>query len=304
MLTVIMNKLKKKTVLFIVVLLFFLGMGYNGPMHGGDTSSYISMHLSREPLYPLFLAFFRAIFGIKLYLWIVCVVQCLLAAISIYFITILLLNKFNIRFGWGYLIVGMLSVPYWIDTVIYSPMGIRTNYILTEGIVISFFYFFLAFLFKAVWDKSFISLIYAMIFVFLMVSCRTQMLVTVVPLVFVLCICMYRTGWRYKLKAIGAFGLMLVLMLGLRIGYSSVMTRNVQTYSMNKLTMLTNFLFVADEDDAERFENPELKKFFIEVMDRIKSEGVGASGAHGLVATADWLHENHDYIKYQIVNDV
>lgn len=301
----VMSKSKKRNyIFFAVILLFFLGMGYNGPLFEADSESYITMNTSREPLYPLFLALFRVIFGTKIYLWVVCIVQCILAGITIYYLTKLLLEKFNIRFGWGYLIAFMLTVPYWIDTIWYLPMGIRTNRILTEGIVISIFYLYLAFLLKAIWDKSFTALAVAMACVFLMVSSRTHMFITVVPLLIAIFVCMYRTEWKQRIKVIVSFVLMLVLILGLQKGYNSVITENTQSYPMNKLTVLTNFLFVADEDDAERFENPDLKKFFIVVLDRIKEDGAGASEAQGLVATAEQLHKYHDHIKYQIMNEV
>ena len=52
---------KKSFCILIGLLIFFLGMlaAYGVGVYN-DSDQYITMHIHREPLYPLFLAFFRA----------------------------------------------------------------------------------------------------------------------------------------------------------------------------------------------------------------------------------------------------
>ena len=82
----IKNK-KKSFCILIGLLIFFLGMlaAYGVGVYN-DSDQYITMHIHREPLYPLFLAFFRA-FGGEGYLTLVAVAQNILAAISIYILS-------------------------------------------------------------------------------------------------------------------------------------------------------------------------------------------------------------------------
>ena len=65
-----MEIIKKKTgsieswCIFAGLVVFFLGMlARYGVGIYNDSQQYITMHIHREPLYPLFLLFFRKLFG-------------------------------------------------------------------------------------------------------------------------------------------------------------------------------------------------------------------------------------------------
>ena len=65
-----MEIIKKRTTstkswcILAALLLFFLGMlAVGGVGVYNDSEQYITMHIHREPLYPLFLAFFRVLCG-------------------------------------------------------------------------------------------------------------------------------------------------------------------------------------------------------------------------------------------------
>ena len=48
----------------VILVIFYVGFAlYDGPVWAKDSASYTGMTISREPVYPLFLAFFRMIFG-------------------------------------------------------------------------------------------------------------------------------------------------------------------------------------------------------------------------------------------------
>ena len=79
---------RKKTIksccILAALLLFFLGMlAACGVGVYNDSEQYITMHIHREPLYPLFLAFFRQISG-EGYLTAAAAVQNILTAVGIW----------------------------------------------------------------------------------------------------------------------------------------------------------------------------------------------------------------------------
>ncbi|MDE5931638.1 MAG: hypothetical protein K2H40_04010, partial [Lachnospiraceae bacterium] len=70
----------RKIGIFIVLLVFFLGMFvvYGVGVYN-DSEQYITMHIHREPLYPLFLALFRGLAGPETGLVLAVIVQNALA---------------------------------------------------------------------------------------------------------------------------------------------------------------------------------------------------------------------------------
>ena len=71
---------RKNWLFFIGLLLFFLGMyARYGIGVYNDSEQYITMHIHREPLYPLFLALFRAMAGADAGLKLAVIVQGILA---------------------------------------------------------------------------------------------------------------------------------------------------------------------------------------------------------------------------------
>ena len=66
-----LNRDKKRALcLFAGLLVFFLGLlAVGGVGVYNDSEQYITMHIHREPLYPLYLAAFRAVFGEGYLVW-------------------------------------------------------------------------------------------------------------------------------------------------------------------------------------------------------------------------------------------
>ncbi|MDE7260433.1 MAG: hypothetical protein K2N77_14510, partial [Lachnospiraceae bacterium] len=86
--TVANRKISTKSwCILAVLLLFFLGMlAACGVGVYNDSEQYITMHIHREPLYPLFLAFFRKLCGDG-YLTVAAVAQNVLTAVGIWIFT-------------------------------------------------------------------------------------------------------------------------------------------------------------------------------------------------------------------------
>ena len=79
------------------LLAFFLGMlAAWGVGVYNDSEQYIAMHIHREPLYPLFLAFFRALFG-EGYLTVVAAAQNILTAAGIWVFSEYIGKRFKLR---------------------------------------------------------------------------------------------------------------------------------------------------------------------------------------------------------------
>ena len=94
------------------LLAFFLGMfARYGVGVYNDSEQYITMHIHREPLYPLFLAFFR-FFSRSGYLTMVAVVQNILAACGIFVLSEYLTKHFKLKVWEELVVVALQLAPH------------------------------------------------------------------------------------------------------------------------------------------------------------------------------------------------
>ena len=99
----------KSCCILIGLLAFFWGMlAAGGVGVYNDSEQYITMHIHREPLYPLFLALFRAICG-EGYLTIAAMAQGLLTAAGIWILSEYIASHFKLNI-WEELLVVLLHL--------------------------------------------------------------------------------------------------------------------------------------------------------------------------------------------------
>ena len=106
---------RKSLGILIGLLIFFLGMfAVYGLGVYNDSEQYITMHIHREPLYPLFLAFFRVILGESAGLVAAAVVQNILTAFSIFFLIEYLQKKFSLNLFGELVLLVLELMPHFI----------------------------------------------------------------------------------------------------------------------------------------------------------------------------------------------
>ena len=92
-----MAKRIKSGILFVLLVAVFVGMfAAMGPGVYNDSDQYIKMHIHREPLYPLFLAALRAMFG-ESWLTAMGIIQNVLAAFSVWMFAEYISKRFSLR---------------------------------------------------------------------------------------------------------------------------------------------------------------------------------------------------------------
>lgn len=181
-------------VLSAALLLLFLALGHDGPVMFDDSGSYvwIRWHEGVMPAYPVFLLFNECIFGEAWYLWAAVTEQAVLAALSVTVLEETVRMRFGLHPAEGILICLLALYPYTIE----MPTAVMTQAILTEGVAYSLFYLFLAILFTAVWNKSYVRLAGAFGMTLLLSAVRSQLqiLFGVCGIVFLYLVCMRGRG--------------------------------------------------------------------------------------------------------------
>lgn len=288
------------------LLVFFLGMlaAYGVGVYN-DSEQYITMHIHREPLYPLFLAFFRMICG-EGYLTVAAAAQNLLTAAGIWVLTGYLASHFELRL-WEELAVVLLQiVPHLITRYVSALHIFLENSVMSEALCIPLFQFFLYFLLRMLFEHRKRDRILSLAFAFLLSMTRGQMMTTILMwmvLVILQGLLQMRSVRRTSAVAI----IMVILVFGLRSLTVHVYNYAVTGYFMGntygQVNTLTNVMYACDREDGEVFEEGSLEReFFERFYDEADAAGANYKyGGRTFTEQADHLEEYHDVLKFQIL---
>lgn len=175
-----MNRDKKRALcLFAGLLAFFLGLlAVGGVGVYNDSQQYITMHIHREPLYPLYLAAFRAVCG-EGYLTAAMAGQGILTAVGITLLAEYLTKRFALRLWEELLIVALQLLPHLITRYV-SALGIfLENSVMSEGLCIPLFTIFVYFLLRMLFEGKWRDAAFALVFAYLLSMTRGQMMTTI-----------------------------------------------------------------------------------------------------------------------------
>lgn len=277
-----MNSRKISTfsiVLFCVSFVFYLFFAvFDGAIMSMDSPSYIGMESSREPLYPLILAFFRWVFqfaGEGFYLEVVAFLQSILAAIAAFSMEEYLRKELKLS---KICAVIVLLTPMAVSLLCRFAAkrgSMYSNCIMTEGIAISIYLIFFRFLIEYVIHNTRKSLYICSILTLLMILTRKQMVFALgMLLLAIIYTAIRKRSWRYGLIN---FFMVSVLILGINVavdvGYNFVVRKEVATHSSDVRFISTVAFYVADRQDCERIDDPGYKELFLEIYDICEEQG-------------------------------
>ena len=295
---------------------FFLGMfAAFGVGIYNDSEQYISMHIHREPLYPLFLAFFRTLCG-EGYLTAAAVMQNILTAAGIWMFTEYLAGHFRLRL-WEELIVVFLQILPHLMTRYVSALHIfLENSVMSEALCIPLFHFFLYFLLRMLFENRRRDRVFSLGFAFLLSMTRSQMMTTilmwmVLRLVQILLqtVSERRTGAGVRRGIVRALSsvMAVVLVFGLRSLTVHVYNYAVTGYFMGntygQVNTLTNVIYACDREDGEVFEEGSLEREFFERFYE-EADALGANYKYGgdtFTKRTEHLESFHDVLKFQVL---
>lgn len=161
------------------LLAFFLGMlAAFGVGIYNDSEQYITMHIHREPLYPLFLAFFRMLCG-EGYLTAAAAAQNIMTAFGIWVLAEYIAAYFKLRLWEELAVVFLQIVPHLMTRYVSALHIFLENSVMSEALCIPLFHFFLYFLLRMVYGRRTRDKALSLIFAFLLSMTRGQMMSTI-----------------------------------------------------------------------------------------------------------------------------
>lgn len=300
-----LNRDKKRALCLLAGLLaFFLGLlAVGGVGVYNDSEQYITMHIHREPLYPLYLAAFRTVFG-QNYLVPAMAVQGILTAFGITALTEYLAGKFGLRLWEELLVVALQLAPHLITRYVSALHIFLENSVMSEALCIPLFAFFLYFLLRMLFEGKGRDIWLALLFSYLLSMTRGQMMTTILLWAFLLFVrlIVYK---KYRMLFIPVAALILVFLLrNLTVHiYNYGVTGYFMGNTYGQVNTLTNVMYACDEEDRVVFEGGSLEQaFFDRFYEEAQEQGLNYKfGGDSFGERAAYLEENHDILKFQIL---
>lgn len=285
-------------VVFFMTMLAVCGVGvYN------DSDQYITMHIHREPLYPLFLWIFRTIVG-EGYLPVAMAAQGILTALGITVLSEYVARRFGLHFWEETLVILLQLLPHLMTRYVSALHIFLENSVMSEALCIPLFQFFMYYLLRMVFENRRRDRVLSMVMAYLLSMTRGQMMTTILmwALIFVIQLVV-----RKKYRAIIIPLTAVVAVFGLRSLTVHVYNYFVTGYFMGntygQVNTLTNVIYACDEEDAEVFEEGSLERAFFERF-YVEADELGLNYKYGgdtFKERAAYLEEHHDILKFQVL---
>lgn len=252
---------------FLFYLFFFI---LDGAVMCNDSPNYIDMNFSREALYPLYLALFRAIIpgSGELYLEFAVLGQCIFAAIAAFSIANYLVKELTLPKWLGFCILAMPLASSLLCRVAAKRGAMYSNSILTEGITISLYLLFFRFCYEYYLHQSKKSFIACVILSTLGIMTRKQMLVLFVLFILVVLAASYKKDFKKAiltsiLTTIGIFAFVLLF----ERGYNYVLRGQFNGHTNDNRFIATMVFYTAEREYGELIEDEEARNIFYKVYD-------------------------------------
>ncbi|MBR0163225.1 MAG: hypothetical protein IJQ12_00990 [Lachnospiraceae bacterium] len=290
-----------------------------------DSPQYIAMHIHREPVYPLYLAFFRVIFGEgDRYLWAAGFVQCLLNALGIWYFA-----ERVTRVMWGTLplkiaayVLALLPQPLtYVSSVtrFYMAGDICSESIAYPLFLVCFVQLLLLLLSPVPEDgkKDFARCIRCALLLLLASLVRGQMTILFIVFFAVLLVRALRGGLggsAFLLKGILLPFLSMLLLMGARNlsvkTYFYALGNGFETYSIAAGNAFSDVLYVSDRTDGafipETYPLPEgpritLREYFYRMYDKMDEMRMNRRYESGSFHERNlFLETCNDPLKYEV----
>lgn len=289
--------------IFSAVFYLFFAFG-DGPYLSPDSETYITMSLHREPLYSLFLALMRALFGPdrEKYLMAAIVVQSLLTAAASWAIPAFLYRKLSLPKPVACL---LLAMPFAVSLLCRFGAGRRAMYstsIESEALALPLFLLFFRFLAAYVMDERsrLKNLCITIFFCILLISIRKQMYAALLILMVVLFAEMLSSKcWKKGLLSLAVSALTVLLAVtGLDLSYNTVLRGETVRHSGDSRFLLTMIFYTAERSYGGKIDDPAIRELFYDIYDTCDKAGyLKHSAPDGWLPRVNHFGDHYDHIQ-------
>ncbi|MGN0307200.1 MAG: hypothetical protein ACI4DN_03175 [Lachnospiraceae bacterium] len=270
---------------------------YDGAVIAVDSPGYIEMSFSREPLYPLFLAFFR-LFG-ENYLLYAVIVQSLLMAYAAWALADYLRLRLKIHPLYGLLLYLFVPATSLLCRFAAKRSSMYTNSILSEGIATSLYLLFILYLFRFLLEKNKSWLAAASFLAFLLISTRKQMLMVMPMLILVIVFFAASSSlWKRILQAAILSLVILTSSTLLDCTYNYAVRGQFSRHSSDNRFVTTMLFYNAQRSDADYIADESIRELFLDIYAVCEENGyLGSQAEKGWLNEVTHFGDHYDHIQ-------
>ncbi len=270
-----------------------------------DSDQYISMHVRREPVYPIMLYIIRSIAADR-WLIVAGIIQTLFVIYASIRFVLYISDRFDLGIisEWGICVFTIL--PY-VVTPLFSVKNVSmSSGIMSESIAIPMFLLFFIHMHRAVMDCKTSDVLWSAVLALMLSLTRSNLFVLLI--VWIIAV-IYRYIPDRKWPAI---------LICIVVFASSFVMRDVATKTYNlafngrfignqytNVTVLTNILYASDPDAGDMIEEPILHDYFDLFYETMNENGWSYLSAPNdtVYGRAVYLEEVHDRIKFDVIEE-
>ena len=241
-----------------------------------DSASYIEMHFTREPLYSIYLSFFRFLFNGNEEISLLAAVfgQSILAGIAAFSITHYLSKEFRLPSWISYAILAMPLATSLLCRFAAQRGSMYSNCILTEGITISLYLLFFRYCLEYLLHRTKKGCIWCAVLCFIGISMRKQMYILLLLFFLALIYTIFKNHEYKKIISVVITIVSILLLVSLLDRSYNLIKRNEFTRHVDDNRFVATMVFyTADRDYANYIENEEIRQVFLDVYDVCNENG-------------------------------
>lgn len=328
------NEKKHLAIIALLAAAFYMAIGLiDGPVIAADSPSYISMDITREPVYPLFLLMLRTIFGesiqlygLPFYLTVAVILQSMLWTFAAYYV-----GRVVYKYGviYSYAAAFFQIAVSCINRFIANRGSMYSETILTESLAMPLYVIFCVVLWQWYEDNAarrkshagkedaltyvrnrfcnryFITLL---LLIFVLISIRKQMLITVLLM---LAMSFLHDILFKKFRSIKSFFITMIAMVVVVTAsnlmdctYNYVHRGAWITHTGNNKAAFCTLMYAANESYAEYISDEGIRQLFLDMITVCDEEGLLLKNT---TADMNWLDitehyaDSYDVIGYNIM---
>lgn len=299
------NKTSVNAMIIVFFAMLFLIGGY-GP--AGDSESYLTLNIYREPVYSLIVCGLNSLFEQPVMYVVLAFIQNVIAAFSV-IILVSNLDRFVLKDNLSLWISAVIAiVPFAMTPVLSRSHLVTTNKIMEEALTIPEYYLFVAGIVAIIFDVDNRKkhIFRTSLVTVLLVLTRGQMSIVIIGYtILLLIIAITEKKMRVAISAI-IIGLGLFAVTGIATRtYNYLCSGEFCGTVSGKTTFLSNVLYVSEEKDGELIEDSDLSSLFYSLHEKLDENRLLYDYAEGSIADKGEYHEFcHDAIKYDYFEPV
>lgn len=292
---------------FISFFLFcFLILSFRGLSLHPDSNGYIDHSLTREPGYPLVIAFGKILFSNNYQVFLI-IIQVLIACVSAFYFcktSADVLKMDGLLLCILYIIIAIyydftsLFFPHWGQSMILT--------ILAEAIAYPLFLIYVALAIRTLFNRSYKHWILATLVCTLLFFVRhSSSYLFIVQLLSA--IYLFHKTWKKIIVSISIILLSVVIATLGELLYFKILIGSYTTRTFVPVNTMLNFLLLADETDINNYQDELTREIFTKTYEEMNSQGYIMSEdrlSQSPIERAKYISAAHDYVMFDIYQPI